>query len=108
MPEMNGKTDTNSDNNSIQTRIFAEIPWNERNSSHRSSDADSMSQDEVDFNNQINSLRNDLNVTNTNNNSPQFIDSVAVINIDTNGKYNKNQILGKKRLYTKCNSILVK
>lgn len=84
---MSGKKDTNSDINSNQTRLFGEIPWNERNSSYRSSDADSMNQEVVDLNNQINSRRNDLNVTNNNNNNaPQIIDSVAVINIDTNGK----------------------
>lgn len=83
---MSGKTDTNSDNNSNQTRLFGEMPWNERNSTHRSSDADSMSREVVNFNNQINSLRDDLNVANNNNNGPQIIDSVAVINIDTNGK----------------------
>lgn len=82
---MNGETDTNSDNSSNQTRLFGEMPWNERNGSHRSSEADNVSRDVVDLNNQINSLRNDLNVTN-NKNAPQIIDSVAVINIDTNGK----------------------
>lgn len=96
---MSGKTDTNSDNNSNQTRLFGEVPWNERNSSHRSSDADSMNREVIDFNNQINSFRNDPNATNNNNNAPQIIDSVAVINIETNGKsifclffflYNKN------------------
>lgn len=83
---MSGKTATNSDNNSNQTRLFGEMPWNERNSTHRSSDADSMSREVVHFNNQMNSLRDDLDVAIYNNNAPQIIDSVAVINIDTNGK----------------------
>lgn len=78
---MSGKTDTNSDNNSNQTRLFGEIPWNERKS-----DANNMNREVVEFNNQINSLRNDLNVTNNNSNASQIIDSVAVINIETNGK----------------------
>lgn len=78
---MSGKSDTNSDNNSHQTRLFGEIPWNERNS-----DANNVNSEVVDFNNQINSLRNDPNVTNNNSNASQIIDSVAVINIETNGK----------------------
>lgn len=80
----------NMNNNSHRTTLFGEIPINNENERPGSDTVFDVEQ----INNQINSQCNELNPMNVINQTINMNDSVAVINIDTNGKCT-NSILSK-------------